>query len=76
MGTPLKELGEKLEELKGITTQEKNNGIHYLGSSELPETKPPTSEHTSLVCGPCYICSSGLPCLASVGGDMLGSVEA
>jgi len=29
-----------------------------------------------LVHGSCYICSRGLPCLASVGGDALGPVDA
>lgn len=39
-------------------------------------TKLPTKEYIlGLVSGPCYICSRGLTCVASVGGDILGAFQ-
>jgi hypothetical protein len=43
--------------------------------SKLPETKPPTKEHSWAGLCLLYICSRGLPCLASVGKDVLNPVE-
>ena len=42
---------------------------------ELPGTKPPTKEYTGGTHGSSWICSRGLPYLASLGGEPLGPVE-
>jgi hypothetical protein len=62
---------EKLE--KGLQPLRKNN-INQSITPELPHTKPRSTHggtHDSS-----YICSRGWPYLASMGGEVLGSVEA
>jgi hypothetical protein len=45
-----------------------------LDTWELPETEPPTKEHTQ-VQGPWHICMRGLRCLFSVGKDVPNSAK-
>jgi hypothetical protein len=73
VGSPMEELRGGLKELKVIASPPGGGGERprvstNLGPSKLPETEPPTKEHTHTQAGPrsLHICSRGLPCLASV----------
>ena len=43
---PMEELEKGLKELKSFATHRKSNSINKPDPTELPETKPPTKEHT------------------------------
>jgi hypothetical protein len=77
LGTPVEELGEKLKELKGITTPKEKQQYKSPDTLQLPGTKPPTKEYIhQCVHGSSYIFSRGLSYLASMGGEALGLVKA
>jgi hypothetical protein len=64
----MEKLGEGLKALKEMATPQEDQLMSTnLKPWELPETEPPTKEHTQV--GPKLppICSIGLPCLVSVG---------
>ena len=65
----------RIEEVEGgWQPHRNNNGINYSRPLELSETKLPTKEHTWAVDSH-YICSRGLPFLASVGKDVPNLLE-
>jgi hypothetical protein len=54
---------------------ERTNISNSTDLSELPETKPPTKEHTLSSPWPQYICSRGARSLASVGEGAPNTIE-
>jgi hypothetical protein len=68
-GSPIEELEKGLEELKNIN-------INLPDSPELPGTKAPTKSYTWSDTCLHLICSRGWHCLASLGGEALGPVNA
>jgi hypothetical protein len=61
---------ERVEGVEGDGNHIEKTISTILDPSELPETKPPTKEHTWVGLWPWHIRSRGLPCLASLGDLM------
>jgi hypothetical protein len=77
----MEELEKGLEELKGFTTNPIGRTTlstnQNLPTLRAPGTKSPTKEYTrGGTHGSSCICSRGWPCLASMGGEALGPVNA
>jgi len=74
--TEHEELGEGLRRWRGLQPHRKNNNINQPEPLALPGTKLPTKEYTWR--NPCSIsiCSRGWHCLASIEGEVLGSMKA
>jgi hypothetical protein len=65
------ELGEGLKKLKERVTPTQISSVSTNPDPrEFPETEPPTRNIHGLVRG-CYVCSRGVPGLASMGEDAL-----
>jgi hypothetical protein len=58
-----------------VQTHRKNNNINQTDPLGLPDAKPPTKKYTGDTHGSSWICSRGLPYLASLVEKPLGPVE-
>jgi hypothetical protein len=69
----MEELGQGLKELKEMAPSWKDQQCQLSPTCELPETKPPTKEHTWYIY--IYIYSRRMPCLTSGGENLPKPVE-
>jgi hypothetical protein len=72
----MEEIGEGLKELKGMATPEEEQQCHLTwtpGSSQRLSHQPKNIH--GLVHGAQHLCNRGVPCLASVGEDVLNHVD-
>jgi hypothetical protein len=72
----MEELGEGLKRAERVLQpHRKNSNINQLEPPKLPGIKSPTKGYTEDTHGSSWIYSRGLPYVASLGGELLGSVE-